>query len=356
MKFFMAMAVAPILSLTLSTQLEAQIALITEAPFTASILNTDDGEKAYVGAYLARASNGSTYQARMDSDGRALTIEIQDVPNNRYIALHPLPPSYTYSITPPRGGKFITQSIDQYREFLQAVQNKEAREVATKPEWVDMYGAHHHPVVLGAINQDGMTLFGRLDDLTYANGKTVAEEHWRSDLGLFVSDKINADSPTEGKSSRISKVTDLHLGEPDPKLFEIPAEYFSGNDPLLNAKSVFIDNETGEQEVEDRAIAWFNEWKRMAVKATKQEADIVAVFSKATTDDLGPAVSSIEMNIYQSVSEHPIFAIRPHLPSDIVGLETTRQDKWAAGRCVDDLRGRITNTRIGLITPSRSIQ
>jgi len=355
MKFLMAMAAAPILSLTLSTQLGAQIALITGAPFTASILDTHDGKKAYV-SYLARASNGSTYEARMDSDGRTMTVDIQDVPNNRYIGLRPQPPSYTYNITPPREGKFITQSIDRYREFLQAVQNKEAREAASKPEWVDMYGAHHHPVVPGAIKQDGMTLFGSLDYLTYADGKTVAEEHWRSDMGLFVSDKINEDSPTGGKSSRISKVTNLHLGEPDPKLFEIPVEYFPGNDPVLNAKSVFIDNQTGEQEVVDRAIARFNQWKRMVVTASKQEADIIAVFSKATTHDLGPAVSSIEMNIYQPGSEHPIFTTRPDLPSDAIGIEATLQDKWAAGQCVGDLWSRVTNTRIGQVAPSRSIQ
>ena len=350
MKFFIAMAAAPLLSLTLSTQLGAQIDLITGAPFTATILTTHNGERAYV-SYLARASNGSTYVKRMDTDGRTMTVSIQDVPNNRYIGLNPQPPSYTYNFASPSTGKFITQTIDRYREFLQAVQDSKAREAASKPEWVDRYGAHHHPVVLETKKQDEMTLFGSLDYLTYADGKKVMEEHWRSDLGLFVSDKENEDSPAEGKSSRISIVTDLHLGEPDPKLFEIPAEYLPGNDPVLNAKSVFIDNQTGEQEVADRAIAKFNQWKRMAVRASKQEADIIAVFSKATTHDLDPAASSIEMNIYQPGSEHPIFTTRPRLPSGAVGLETTQQDRWAAGECVADLWSRITNTRIGLVTP-----
>jgi hypothetical protein len=353
MKSFLAMAAVPVLSVILGTQLVAQtIIRITDAPFTASMSHTRDGGKPYVSAYLARASNGSTYVAAMDSEGRKMHITIEDVPNNRTIQLTPQPPSYTYTLTPAPGGKFRTDTIDRFRELLQGLQN----EAAKQPDWIDGYGARHHPIVPGVRKQDGMTLFGRLDHLTYADGKKVEEEYWRSDLGITLIDKVNLDSPTEGKGDHVSTVTDLHLVEPDPKLFEISAEYFPENDPLFNAKSVFIDNQTGEEEVTDGAMAILKDWKRMAVVTSREKADLIAVFSKTTRYDLGPAVSTVEMNIYQPDSEHPIFTSRPVLRPDAAIIETTREDQRITRQCVLDLENRLDNTRIGLITLSPPIK
>lgn len=347
MKSFVAIVAAPILSLTPCVHLGAQtIERITGVPFTASISHSRDGERAYISAYLARASNGSTYVKAMDSDGGTINITIEDVPNNRRIALVPRPPSYTYTLTPAPGGKFRTDSRDSYRELLQGLQN----EAAKQTEWIDGYGARHHPVVPGTKKQDGMTLFGRLDYLIYGNGKQETEENWRSDLGLTLIEKVNVDSPKEGKSSSISTVTDLHLIEPDPRLFEIPAEYFPDNDPLFNAKTVFIDNQTGEQEVADGAESIFKEWKRLAVTTSRVKADVIAVFTNTAVYDSGVAVSSVEMNILQPDSEYSIFTSRPVLSHDDATAETRREDQMVARRCVLDLWNRLSNTRIGLIT------
>jgi hypothetical protein len=348
MKPFLALVLAPALSLTLGTHIVAQtIIRITDAPFTASIWHTSGGERdyAYVSQYLARARNGSTYVKTIDSDGRTMDIEIEDVPNNRSIHLIPRPPSYEYTLTPARGGKFRTETTDSYREGLRCLQNGAAKEAH---DFTDMYGARHHPTVPSAKKQGDMTLFGRLDSLIYSNGKKESDEYWRSDLGLTFIQKEIVDSPTEGKSSSISTVIDLRLGDPDPKLFEIPAEYFAENDPLFVAKSVFIEDQTGEQEVTDGAIAMFKEWKHLIVAASRGKADIVAVFSQATRYDRGPAVTSIEMNVYQPDSDHPVFTTFPALGPDAATV-ATQAHRWIAGHCVLDLANRIDNTRIGLM-------
>lgn len=349
MKSFLALVVGSVMSLSLGTQIVAQtIIRITDAPFTASIWHTSSGKRdyAYVSQYLARARDGSTYVKTIDSDGRTMDIEIEDVPNNRSIHLIPRPPSYEYTLMPARGGKFSTETLDSYREKLLCLQNGAAKEAH---DFTDMYGARHHPVVPSAKKQDDMTLFGRLDYLTYGDGKKESEEYWRSDLGLTFIQKVNVDSPSKGKSSSISTVIYLRLGDPDPNLFEIPAEYFPENDPLFIAKSVFIEDQTGEQEVRDGAVAMFKEWKHLIVAVSREKADLIAVFSKETRYNGGAAVTNIEMNIYRPDSKHPIFTTFPALGLDADRVEH-QTDRWIAGHCVLDLANRIDNTRIGLIS------
>jgi hypothetical protein len=112
-----------LLSLSLGSQLAAQIVHIANAPFTATGKDTEDGGLTYLTIQLARASNGSTYRAATAKDGHTAQIHIEDVPNNRIIELSAQPPNYTYRfIEAPKRGLFA-DSIDSYRERLQRFQN-----------------------------------------------------------------------------------------------------------------------------------------------------------------------------------------------------------------------------------------
>jgi hypothetical protein len=143
--------------------------------------------------------------------------------------------------------------------------------------------------------------------------------------------------------------------EPDPKLFEIPAEYLHP-DALLSAKTVFIENRTAFPEVVDGAQMAFNSWKRLAVADSKEAADLIAVFTTKIADDQRPPEYSIEMNVYQPNSEDPIFT--SHLgwnPNAVTRGNSMHPGKSTAQNCVIDLINRVQNTHIGLVDPPHPI-
>jgi len=351
---------APILlNLCLGSQLGAQIVSVTNAPFTAAEKSTEDGGLTYSTAQLARASNGSTYAASKAKDGHVMRIYIEDVPNNRRIQLFPSPPSYTYSLEPAPKGGWRTDSIDSYRERLQRFQDS----IVQDPDRDKPTGGHTHRVALGVKQEDGIALFGERRELTLATGEKRTTERWESDLGLTMSRIASRPGKTY-----VWTVTDLKRVEPDPALFEIPAEYLPHHDPLLDAKTVFIENETGDQEVKDAAETAFNNWKRMtlpasmekeaadrgwkhmAVVASKEKADIIAVFTNTVrnADDMGP-VPAIEMKIYAPGSEDPVFTYHPAFNPDFqIHGDPARYNRDIARGCVTALWNRIANTHIGL--------
>ena len=316
---------AAALCLGLGSPLAAQqIVPFADAPFTATLSLTDNAGRTYPSEEYARASNGSTYVALKAKDGHTVRITIDDVPNNRQIELMPQPPSYTYRLSPAPKCRCAAYSVDSYRETLQRAQQG----FIDRPDRDKPGGSHHHDVILGVRQQDGMTLFGHRDEITSQTGVKHVIEIWQSDLGLTYSNRRSGPDPGD---IRISTITDLKRVEPDPKLFEIPAEYFPEHDPLMSAKTVFIENETGDPEVKDVAENHFNSWKhmpvppqlaqeaasqawrRITVVASKEKADIIAVFTnfERNDSDVATIVPAIEMKIYTPNSEEPIFTHHP---------------------------------------------
>jgi hypothetical protein len=351
---------APILlNLCLSSQLGAQIIPLTNAPFTAARKSTTDGGLTSSTVELARSSNGSTYAAEKDKDGHTMRIYIEDVPNNRRIELFPRPPSYTYRLMDaPRGG-FGADPIDSYRERLQKMQDS----LVQNHDHDTPTGDHVQWVLLGMKREDGMTLFGRRREETLATGEKRTTEWWESDMGLTIS-KI----ATRPGKTYVWTVTDLKRVEPDPALFEIPQEYLPHHDPLLEAKTVFIENETGDPEVREVAEAAFNNWRRMtattsssnwkqkSVTDSREKADIIAVFANSAKDNLGAADSGIEMRIYGPNSEQPIFTTHPTLTPEAQTRGTPSRFRRETVRgCVTDLWDRIANTHIGLINSPHQV-
>ena len=345
-----ALVTAPILlSLSLGSQLAAQIMRIANAPFTATVKDTEDGGLTYL---TIRASNGSTYSASTAKGGHTAHIRIEDVPNNRIIELSATPPNYTYRFLEPSKGGCKTDSIESYRERLQRFQESYLQ----NPDREKPPGGHVHRVILGTKQEDGMTLFGERAEFTLANGEKRTTEKWESDLGFDVS-RI---TDWHGKT-RVWTVTDIERVKPDPTLFEIPKEYLPHNDPLLEAKTVFVENRTGDEKVKDAVERAFNNWKRMTITAmsnswkqisitnTREKADIIAVFTRTAKTDLD---SGIEMRVYVPNSEEPVFTSHSNLAPPI---NQNLSNSYIAISCVDALWTRIANTRIGLIDSPRSL-
>jgi hypothetical protein len=211
-------------------------------------------------------------------------------------------------------------------------------------------------VILGSKQENGMTLFGERAEFTLENGEKRTTEKWESDLGFDMSRITDWHGRT-----RVWTVTDVERVEPDPTLFEIPKEYLPHNDPLLEAKTVFVENRTGDAKVKDAVERAFNSWKRMTITAmnnswkqisitdTRETADLIAVFTRTARTDLD---SGIEMRVYLPNSGEPLFTTRSNLAPPI---NPNLSDSYIATNCVDALWGRIANTRIGLIGPPRSL-
>jgi hypothetical protein len=365
-----ALAAAPVLlSLGLGSPLAAQIIPISDAPFTATLSITDDQGRTYPAEQFARASNGSTYVASKAKDGHTTRVTIQDVPNNRRIELTPQLPSYTYRLTPAPKCRCGTFSVDSYRETLQRAQQA----FIDRPDRDKPSGSHHHEVALGVMQQDGMTLFGHRDEVTLKTGEKHVLEMWESDLGLTITERRDGPAST---AIRARIVTDLKRVEPDPSIFEIPDEYLPHHDPLLDATTVFIENETGDPEVKDVAERDFNSWKRttlpppleqeaatrgwrrMTVIASKEKADIIAVFTSfvRNPEDVAPVVPAVEMKIFAPNSEEPIFTHHPAFnPNFQIQGDPSRYNRDMAGGCVLALWNRLANTHIGLISPPQPV-
>ncbi len=340
MKYLLAPPVVSLLlCCALSKPLLAQLANITGAPFTATVTLSVSGEPSST-EEIARASNGSTYDESKSRDGSFVHTFIVDIPNNRRIELTAFPPSYTYRIQ-AGDRKIYTCTIEEYRATLQRAQGS----FRDRPDRDKPNGSHHHEVPLGVRQEDGMTLFGNRDEIILASGENRTVEAWQSDLGVAVTSADSGD-----KHQTVRTLTNVRRVEPDPKLFEIPAEYLAHSDPLLDGKKVFVDNETDVPEVADAAMRAFNgappqhSWGTVG---SIEEADLVAEFVPVTrNDDLDPP---FEMKIHVPGSDDILFVSHPRRNPNYQIKSYLNYEKSLSGSCVADLWNRVANTHIGLV-------
>ncbi len=335
-----------LLSMASTASAVAQIfpAGIIDAPFTATWSTTDNGKTIMKTGIMARASNGSVYLS-FASAGRTYRIEIQDVPNNRSVTLYPSPPRYTYHLSLFPGGHFRPTSVQKNGEMLAELQESYLeRPNRAKPDGQAVETS------LGVKRQDGMTLFGHRSEFTSNTGDKRTEELWNSDLGIVVS--LKTVWPSEGRESETT-VTDIRRQEPDPKLFQIPEEY-RVYDHLLEAKTVFILNQTGSREITDGASQAFTDSKRLTVVNSKESADLIVTFTPATEQTGERTIPFIRMSINRPASEAVLFQ---------TGMRTIRigpdssvplADASVAKACVDELIHKMQDyERVRTSVPAR---
>jgi hypothetical protein len=310
-----------------------QIENVVGAPFTATFSRTTPGQPRRV-CQMARASNGSIYLGCSGADGRLSGVEISDVPNHRRIAFFVPPPSvpnHTYTLSTPRQGKFTTVSADDVRQQL---------------HWGQGVCREQPEISLGERSSDGLKLFGFRSEKTYDDGTKRVTEYWESDLGIVVSRKDLG--PQEGEEHSYV-VTNIRREEPDPSLFQIPKEYIS--DPLLDAKTVYIENLTGAPEVLDGALGELDFWKRppkmpyvrpLSVVSERNAADLTATFTRVPVVE-GSSKPGIRLEVFPRDSSDPAYQVTLALERDSVDGH-----KLIAMRCFNALWNRLSSTRVGL--------
>jgi hypothetical protein len=318
------------------------------APFTATVTSNVVGQAPIKTMRIARASNGSTYRRPYERDGKYSQVFIEDVPNHRRIEYRIGPQEFrdhTYQLT---AENFITQSVEDYR----------ARLGCCIPDRDKVEGGRlYHYTSLGEKTDDGMILFGRRVEETFDDGTKRVNEYWDSDLGIQVS--RTEDGPKPGRHG-YWVVIDIRREEPDPNLFQVPKEYLS--DPLLEANTIFIDNQTGVPEVLDMATAQLNSWKwppahkPLTIVQDKSAADLAATFSKLTDTELQAsfqmakpskptAVTGIKMRVHLRGSSEIEF-------ENAAGSSgTAKGDGFAAQTCVTALWTLVANAHVGQWPP-----
>jgi hypothetical protein len=329
-----------------SSAQRCHIVNVVGAPFTADVTNTYSkaGKTRVTTTHVARASNGSVYCAGYDSEGKLTGVEFDDVPGNRrtvlFVPRFPTDHNHTYSLLTPEDG-FSTPSIEDVRQKLRRNQQRYAKDPDREN---DLY--HSHSIPLGEKSVDGMILFGLRVETTDEDGEKHAYETWESDLGLTMSYSILRPGELEETHSVL---TNLRREEPDPSLFQIPKEYLS--DPLLEAKTIFIDNQTGAPEILRGAVSQLDGWKKdryvkpLAVVHERSAADLTATLARASVTDQGATTSGVRLQIYLREAQAPIFEAAERSSGSESG------DEFAAFRCMEGLRNTVANTHVGQRRP-----
>ena len=317
---------------------------VLDAPFTAIVTFNKVGQAPVKLMRIARASNGSVYRGPYKRDGKYSTVSIDDVPNHRQIEYRVSPREFrdhSYRMT---ADNFFTESVEQHR----------ARLGCCIPDKDKIKGGRlYHYTPLGEKPDNGMTLFGRRVEETLADGTKRFSEYWDSDLGIEVSRTVDGPQPGRHESWI---VTEIRREEPDPSLFQVPKEYLS--DPLLEVRTIFIDNATGISEVLDRITTQLNSWKwppshkPLTIVQDKTAADIVATFTRITDTELDAShqaikqskpipVSGIKMQVHLRSSSEIEF-------ENAAGSSgTAKGDGFAAQTCVTALWNLVAKARVG---------
>ena len=103
---------------------------------------------------------------------------------------------------------------------------------------------------------------------------------------------------------------------------------------LVTAKSIYLVNKTGNQQVLDTAYDQFSKWGRFTIAKSKDAADIIAVFTHESGLDEGTTVGFTQMAIFVKDSEEPAYEITEHYKSKLFGQSSTKS-------CVNEFKKRL---------------
>ena len=104
-------------------------------------------------------------------------------------------------------------------------------------------------------------------------------------------------------------------------------------DALLNAKTVYIVNQTGSQKVMDGAYSEITKWGRYSIAKDKESADTVMVFTRADQLVKGTSQDRVTLSVYLPNSQDPVYE------------DTSRRNfnslAGIAKACVNNFRKRV---------------
>ena len=184
-----------------------QISIRSGAPFVAvRTAQRTTGDLSVTTGLVARRSDGSTY-IELTTNGNTLIL-IHDLTRKRSIELIPKFHQYTIDPTPDlKAPALLPDNPENYAGRLSDLPQKytdDAGGVTTQ---------------IGRQKMQGLDVFGR----TYAAPDGRLQEDWYCPkLDINLDEKMRANG--NGPDFEIT-ITQIQVGEPDPKLFEIPAGY-----------------------------------------------------------------------------------------------------------------------------------
>jgi hypothetical protein len=193
------------------------------APFQATLVKTSirSGQQITTSGTVARNSNGSTYwEVAGAHPGLDSIIIIQDVPNHRTITLYQK--GNVYSITP----------LNAALPIRDAPSPQVVKQRIAQCEKKQMYhnsgdGYDSSSTMLGARMQNGFVECG--ERVVYHQIPPTSQlaakiwENWTIPALELSAEYIGYDDNNQAVVTQ--KLTDIHAGEPDSTLFEIPAGY-----------------------------------------------------------------------------------------------------------------------------------
>ena len=105
-------------------------------------------------------------------------------------------------------------------------------------------------------------------------------------------------------------------------------------DELANARSVYLVNHTGNQEVLDTAYDQFSKWGRFSIAKSKEEADLLVVFNHASGSREGTTVGFTGMQVFVKGNDEAAFQSMERYRSKLFGASSTKS-------CIADFKKRL---------------
>jgi hypothetical protein len=78
-------------------------------------------------------------------------------------------------------------------------------------------------------------------------------------------------------------------------------------DKVFSAKTIYLDNQTGHQAVLDAATDEFNKWGRFTIAQSKDDADLVAVFTHSNAMGKWGNIGITKMDVFLKGTAEPAF-------------------------------------------------
>lgn len=109
---------------------------------------------------------------------------------------------------------------------------------------------------------------------------------------------------------------------------------------LINAKSVYILNKTGSQEVADIAYQQFQQWGRFSLASSAASADLIVTFTHSDRLIDGTSLGQTQMLVFTKADrDNAAFQTTEDFKARIHGHSSTKS-------CIDDFRKRIDASEV----------
>ena len=79
---------------------------------------------------------------------------------------------------------------------------------------------------------------------------------------------------------------------------------------VTDAKSIYIENQTGNPKVLEAATEQFSEWGRFAIAKSEKDADLTIVFTHKSGMDKWGNLGFIEMDVFPKGENSPAFKVK----------------------------------------------